>query len=309
MESPGEYLKREREIRGIPLKDISNTIKVRVGLLAAIERNDFDALPTAPFVKGFIQAYCKYLGLDVQDALLRYEAYIRIAEDETSAMKQKPETIAQPLIRSVAESLAPYSQLAIIAVAVIALLIIAGGVYIMSKSKMQPSATTASSVQQVDDSSNFQTRESQTGNGVGREVIAKKEESSLSTKPEIQSNPTHEISASKMSTKKENKDVLPGNVVIDKGPFVLIIEATKPTWIKAEVDGMNPFEVSLKQGEKIKWNAKERFSILIGNAGGVNVIFNNNSLGSLGDEGKVVKLVLPPDKKASSEKIDETRNR
>jgi cytoskeletal protein RodZ len=311
MESPGEYLKREREIRGVSLEDISNATKVRVGLLTAIERNDFDALPSAPFVKGFIQAYCKYLGLDVQDALLRYEAYIRIAENELSATKQKPGAVTQPVIKSGNESSLSYSQLSIIAVAVIALLII-GGVYIISKSKRQSSSAPDSSVQQVDASSNFQTRESQTGQRVGREVIAKKAASSLPTKSEAQSNLTHEASASKTSIKKENKDaknVLSDNVIIEKGPLVLIIEATKPTWIKAEIDGMNPFEVSLKQGEKIKWNAKERFSILIGNAGGVKAIFNGNLLGSLGDEGKVVRLVLPPENKAGSEKIDETGNR
>ncbi|MBI5048109.1 MAG: helix-turn-helix domain-containing protein [Deltaproteobacteria bacterium] len=311
MESPGEYLKREREIRGIPLEDISNATKVRVGLLTAIERNDFDVLPSAPFVKGFIQAYCKYLGLDVQDALLRYEAYIRIAEDETSAMKQKSGAITQPPIKPGVENSVSYSQLSIIGIAAIALLIIVGGVYIISKSKRQPSATPDSSVRQVDGSSNFQTRESQTGHRVGREVIAKKEASSLPTKSEAQSNPTHEASASKVSIKKENKDakdMLPDNVVIDKGPLVLIIEATKPTWIKAEVDGMNPFEVSLKQGEKIKWNAKERFSILIGNAGGVNVIFNDNLLGSLGDEGKVVKLVLPKERLQTPDSRPQTQN-
>src|SRR3972149_1242437 len=94
MESPGEYLKREREMRGVALKDIASATKIRPGLLSALEKNDFNALPAAPFVKGFIQAYSKYLGIDVHDALLRYESYMRsLAEGEVTAPK---ETAAKP---------------------------------------------------------------------------------------------------------------------------------------------------------------------------------------------------------------------
>ncbi|MEK7841275.1 MAG: DUF4115 domain-containing protein, partial [Deltaproteobacteria bacterium] len=108
----------------------------------------------------------------------------------------------------------------------------------------------------------------------------KKEGHSLPIKPEGQADITPNPFASKTSA----------------GPLTLIIEAVKSVWIKTAVDGQEPFEVSLKEGEKVKWNAKEGFSILIGNAGGVNVIFNGEPLGSLGEEGKVVKLVLPKEK-------------
>ena len=129
MESPGEYLKREREIRGVSLEDISNVTKIRVGLLVSIERNDFNALPVAAFIKGFIQAYCRYLGLDAQDAILRYEAYMRsLAENERSALKQRVvDKIRKP------EAPVPYPPLSIIAIAVIAIIIISIIGYIIIK--------------------------------------------------------------------------------------------------------------------------------------------------------------------------------
>jgi len=108
MESPGEYLKREREMRGVALKDIANATKIRAGLLSALEKNDFNAMPAAPFVKGFIQAYSKYLGIDVHDALLRYESYMRsLAEGEVTAPQEtaaKPAFISQfpPSITAIA---------------------------------------------------------------------------------------------------------------------------------------------------------------------------------------------------------------
>ena len=267
MESPGEYLKREREIRNVSLEDISNATKIRAGLLIAIERNDFDALPATPFVKGFIQAYCRYLGLDAQDAILRHEAYMRsLAENETPALKQTPPP-------------APYSSLSIIVVAVVAIMVIAGGIYTIISKKQTSPAPDSFSDKDPRGQAYSQINRSPEKHSENK-VEAKKEETSLPIKTEGQADITLNSSVSKTSA----------------GPLILIIEAAKPAWIKAEIDGQNPFEVSLKEGEKVKWNAKEKFSVLIGNAGGVNVIFNGKSLGRLGDEGKVVKLILPPDK-------------
>lgn len=277
MESPGEYLKREREQRAVSLEDISNTTKIRVGLLTAIERNDFDDLPATPFVKGFIQAYCRYLGLDVQDAMLRYEAYIRsIAENETSALKQTPADKIRKL-----EPPALYHPLLIIAIVVVSLLVIAGGVYTIISKKQTSPAPDSSSDKDLRGQPYSQINHSP-GEHSKNKVEAKKEEPSLPIKPEGQAGITLNSSVPKTSV----------------GPLTLVIEAAKPTWVKAEIDGQNPFEVSLKEGEKIKWNAKESFFVLIGNAGGVNAIFNGESLGRLGEEGKVVKLVLPPAKAA-----------
>lgn len=312
MESPGEYLKREREMRGVALEDISHTTKIRVGLLSAIEKNDFDALPAAPFVKGFIQAYCKYLGLDEHDALLRYEAYIRsITENEASAIKQKSETRSKQAITSVAETFTLKSPLLAIAIALIALLIIAGGIYGISKSKKHLSSPSDSSVlPQAESSSTAKTLNTQAEPALESESATKRESPSLPVKSEAQTNLNREASVPKIPAKKENKETkdIPSGNIADKGPLILIIEATKPTWIKAEIDEQNPFEVSLKQGEKIKWNAKEKFSVLIGNAGGVNVIFNGNPLGRLGDEGKLVKLVLPKERLQSPDLGPQTQN-
>ena len=275
MESPGEYLKREREIRGVSLEDISDATKIRVGLLISIESNDFNALPVTPFVKGFIQAYCRYLGLDAQDAILRYEAYMRsLAENETSALKQRAaDKIRKP------EAQVSYPPLSIIVIAAITIMVIVGGIYTIISEKQSSQAPDSfpdkdSQGQGYSQTSRSPEKHSEDKGG------AKKEGHSLPIKPEGQADITPNPFASKTSA----------------GPLTLIIEAVKSVWIKTAVDGQEPFEVSLKEGEKVKWNAKEGFSILIGNAGGVKVIFNGEPLGSLGEEGKVVKLVLPKEK-------------
>ncbi len=75
METPGEYLSRERELRGVSVEDISLALKMSLRLVKALEHDDYESLPHPTYVKGFVRAYAVYLGIDEDDAVLRYEAY------------------------------------------------------------------------------------------------------------------------------------------------------------------------------------------------------------------------------------------
>jgi len=68
----GEELRREREIRGISLKEISDATKISKRFLEAIERNDHRTLPAPVFTRGFIREYARYLGLNSDDIVNRY---------------------------------------------------------------------------------------------------------------------------------------------------------------------------------------------------------------------------------------------
>ena len=53
----GEELRREREIRGISLKEIADATKISKRFLEAIERNDHRTLPAPVFTRGFVREY------------------------------------------------------------------------------------------------------------------------------------------------------------------------------------------------------------------------------------------------------------
>ncbi|HVR40024.1 MAG TPA: RodZ domain-containing protein [Thermoanaerobaculia bacterium] len=72
LSSFGEELKREREIRGISLKEIADATKVSKRFLEAIERNDHKTLPAPVFTRGFVREYARYLGLNADDMVNRY---------------------------------------------------------------------------------------------------------------------------------------------------------------------------------------------------------------------------------------------
>ena len=72
-ETLGKYLRRERELRKISLRELSKNTRVREHLLKAIEEDRHDLLPSPTFVKGFLNAYAKYIGLDANEIILRYQ--------------------------------------------------------------------------------------------------------------------------------------------------------------------------------------------------------------------------------------------
>ena len=60
----GEQLQQARLARGVSLEDAERIIRIRRKYLAALERGDHLALPTPLQVRGFLQSYSTYLGLD-----------------------------------------------------------------------------------------------------------------------------------------------------------------------------------------------------------------------------------------------------
>lgn len=82
----GQELKRERELRGISLQEISDTTKINIRYLRDLEEDRLESLPGKFFTKGIIRAYAKYIGLD-EFAVLNsfYESELYAAKEEDSA--------------------------------------------------------------------------------------------------------------------------------------------------------------------------------------------------------------------------------
>jgi cytoskeletal protein RodZ len=68
----GERLRREREMRGISLDDISAATKIGTRLLRALEEEHFEALPGGIFNKGYVRAYAKYVGIGEEQTVAEY---------------------------------------------------------------------------------------------------------------------------------------------------------------------------------------------------------------------------------------------
>ncbi len=90
MESFGAYLRSMREQAGKSLEQLSRTTKIAVTNLDFLENDRYDLLPPMVFVKGFIRSYVKELGLDPDDAIAKFDEYIRDGELTDYADSENP---------------------------------------------------------------------------------------------------------------------------------------------------------------------------------------------------------------------------
>jgi cytoskeletal protein RodZ len=68
----GEHLKREREMRGVSLEELSSATRISTKFLTAIETGHWEQLPGGAFNRGFIRSASRYLGLDEDGMVAEY---------------------------------------------------------------------------------------------------------------------------------------------------------------------------------------------------------------------------------------------
>ena len=105
MESLGEYLRREREIRNLSLTEVAGSTRIRERLLKAIEEDRYDLLPHPLYVKSYLGAYARYLGFDPGEIILRYQSLTSVAPPAVNQAPQarisrKPITILKTRSKS-----------------------------------------------------------------------------------------------------------------------------------------------------------------------------------------------------------------
>ncbi|MDP2688670.1 MAG: helix-turn-helix domain-containing protein [Deltaproteobacteria bacterium] len=287
MESPGEYLKRERELRGIKLVKIFEATRVPMKHLEAIEADDYERMPHPTFVKGYIRSYCKVLGVDETDTVLRYEIYLREKAEAAKAVSRpsQPRSVKQPpplpggVWKNRRNVLMAGGAAAVIVIAIV-LAFLPG-----TRPEPEEQAPEEQAVEQA--------------------LPAPAPEAALPKAPEPVEKPAPERAREKAkeaplplpkeqpkAAATEDKKTPAAARPAEQG-HSLVVKATETVWIQAAIDGAEPFEVLLQKGETISWKATEGFYLKIGNAGGVELAFDGKKLGPVGKTGYVVGISLP----------------
>ena len=79
MESIGSYLRKRRVARAMSVEEIARATRIPVASIERLENDHFDDLPGEVFVRGFLRAYARAVGLAVEDVLSMYTASRRVA--------------------------------------------------------------------------------------------------------------------------------------------------------------------------------------------------------------------------------------
>ena len=84
----GEWLRRQREMREISLRDIADRTKISLRYLEAMEADRFDILPAPLFAKGFLREYARYVGLSPDEVV---NHYLSVQAPQEGAEERKAE--------------------------------------------------------------------------------------------------------------------------------------------------------------------------------------------------------------------------
>lgn len=77
MESIGPWLRRERELRNIDLIEVADRTRIPVTQLERLEDERFAELPGEVFVKGYLRAYARAVGLSADEVVGRFANAMR----------------------------------------------------------------------------------------------------------------------------------------------------------------------------------------------------------------------------------------
>jgi cytoskeletal protein RodZ len=248
----GDRLRREREMRGITLDEISESTKISRRHLEALEREQFDQLPGGVFNKGFVRAYAHFLGIDEDQAVTDYA----IASNEQPEPEDKfpLEVHLEP-----DRELNPRRSYLPLVFALAALAGVLVGYFFWLKSKPQ-NPRTASARQ-----------ESPAQDNSAPAVPANNMDSSAATPAAPQ--PERQAPLGFQETKKSAGKT-----------FVVVIKAKEDSWVSIVADGKSVMQRVLNaDGQKLV-KAGRQVVLRTGNAGGIDVLFNGKPLGALGNE-------------------------
>jgi cytoskeletal protein RodZ len=263
-ETLGSYLKNQRESKKISLREVTKNTRVREYILRAIEEDRHDLLPAATYVKGFLLAYAKYLRLDRNDVLLRYE---RVLKGEPAPPPPPPPPKPKKKISWNTK------QIWVVGGVIAASFIV---FFFFSPYSFKPAV----------------------------EPIPEKpvpERPIVEGEPSIAPSPPVTATTGVPEEKpvvEEKKPLAPSppvpatTSVQGKKAFSLQLKAVEETWVRLQVEGQSEKEMTFKRGDGISVLASNRIRIVIGNAGGLNLIWNGKLLDKFGKSGEVVTLVI-----------------
>lgn len=270
-QSFGEYLRRERELRDITLREIADETKISFRYLHALETDNTDKLPAEVFIKGFIKSYAQYIGLDPDEAMLRYQELKRQTNDPP---KELPRFVLQ---ESPAASWLKNRSLwfAFLGVLVLA----AGLVYLQGRHRGAPA---------VAPGDRFQTGfEKEQSVETTQEEVKGAESVSEDVKKETASKPSTaaaESEPAELETPQEKQDT-----ALAREPATVVLAARERTWVAVDLDEKAHQEYILEVGDEVRLQMNESLRLTIGNAGGLVIRSGGKTLGPFGRSGRVKK--------------------
>ncbi len=271
----GEQLRRAREARGLSLRDLEQSTRIRVKYLRALEQGDLEAVPTEVQLRGFLRNYAQQVGLDPESALLRLHQTMQSRKRHGwQKLLRRRETSTLPPVASRERADAAHAQSA-------ATVPVASGPWLRVRRVITPD-TFVSTVIFVGLIAFF---------FWGGARLAR----SIRSPRPIVATPVV-LGPTITPTFLSHVPVTPTNPppLVNFSDVQLTLVAEQRSFVRVTVDGALEFQGILQRGERRDYFADDQIELTTGNGAGVRVLFNQRDEGIMGEFGEVVTWKFSP---------------
>ena len=275
----GNRLRRQRELLGLSLEDVERHTHIRMHYVRALETGNLAGLPSPVQGKGMLNNYAAFLGLDTDAMLLRFadglQARLAARQPERPAGRaaENPARPGRP--PALRRLLSPDFLIGgLILVSLIAFAIW-GTLRVSALRNSQEAVPTPASISDV-------LLETPSAEQAATPTLAQGSltpgvESMAEVTPE-QTLETTLVSAAVTATPDFGTAAVQVYVVVQQR-----------AWMRVTVDGEIAFEGRVLPGSAYPFAAQTRVDLVTGNGAGLQVFFNQQDLGLLGQVGEVVQ--------------------
>lgn len=240
-ESVGERLAAARRAKGRSLAEVEAATRIRAKLLEALEKGDYETLPSAAYVRGYIISVAKYLEIDPGPLLSAYAS-----ETGHQTNREQMRVPRQVVPSRERQHAIPWGTALMIAGGLVAIALV---VWLVGRLTAEPEELPP--VPNVAESTST-TEPTLPPGTVGTETVVPTE----STTPPV----TTETPAT--------------------DPFTLTIDIAEDgaSWLRVTVDGLKAYEGTLAGGQSKEWNVNESATVRIGQPSAVTVQRDGDTL-------------------------------
>ncbi len=284
MGSFGRNIRRERELRGISLEEISQHTKIGTRILEAIESDRYDLLPGGVFNRSFALACARYLGLDEAQVGAEFDLLVGTPKPVDVRQVAKQYRERSVALRRAAESDSPgVGRRRVARIAVLSALLLGLGAW--AALGWMPSGF------------------ADWPWWPGRAVASGPAPSSASSVPPALLSPAAASSvpdglalpagAPAASGAVQSASGAPGESSAD-GRLRLQVDTMHASWVAAQADGRKVWEAVMRGGETRSVTADSRIELRVSNAGAVVLTLNGETQPPLGRKGEAKTVTFTP---------------
>ncbi len=266
----GAVLRQERLRQNLTLSDITARVRVPEHFLEAIEKEKFESLPGAFFIRSFVRQYAIALEIDPEPMLAELPN-VDIASTPFSDPRTRVQTSGwDPRWNSALASVA-WCGLAIAAAA-------AAYIHINHPLPGDPGWMNSGTAAQAGDAGSPSSSPPKQASGAAAQPLAP-----------VRSAGGAAAQAGSRAAAVQVAALPPDSAL---RPIQVVLTAHEPSWLEVTADGKAAFTGTLEPNDSRSITADELVKLLIGNAGGIAISLNGKPLDSLGPSGQVRNVKL-----------------